>query len=401
MSNRRRRRPDRFVQRQMISIRASEPENFFTDEDRAGMVHVMDLEAAGDLEGALRELRRQTRVVGAAHERHLAEMVRLGDSAPAWAWARWTVGAAYRWALLNADPRTDRAVLAVFAATYLDDPAYSYDLGTSIAACDALVGDLVVFDLGVLGDYLDVRAGERLLDRAARVRDWVGSEPSVFRLRALRGDRLVLADTVTGRELSILHTGEAMGTSRDEWVLGRVVPAAGDELVFASRPLTVGPQAGPLLRDAVAAGGGWEARLGALHQAISEHRLSAGPGWLAGSTHLTCGGSLRDDAAWEDPSTQELPPAPRVQELLDEGLSRQTADHLCVLELALEAARQDLSGAAEMVAQHAAIALLWPEVRQEAARRYVGPELSALWRRLGSCLPPHARQPFDALADAA
>ena len=83
---------------------------------------------------------------------------------------------------------------------------------------------------------------------------------------------------------------------------------------------------------------------------------------------------------------------------MDEGMSRQTADHLGVLEYALEIVRLDLPGTVEMVAQHAAIALAGPEVREQAARRYAAPEHRAAWLQLGSCVQPHARGPFEALA---
>jgi hypothetical protein len=399
MSNRRRRRAvrERPSGPHTVSLPISDFEKFLTDEDREQMRRVMELEAAGDLAAALQLLRRQPRVVGAGHERHLAEMVRLGDSAPPWAWSRWIVGAAYRWALTSADPRTDRAVLEVFAATYLDDETYSYDLGTMIAATDALVADLVAFDLGVLQDYLDVQAGPALLDRADCVQEWGSRLPSVFRLAEARGDRLVVHDQVSAQQREVVHTGEALGTSIGEWVLGRIVPAGGDETVFASRPVTIGQYAGQLLRQSMGEDGDWRARLGCLHEAIRVGELAARPGWQADSTALTHGGSLRDDAAWRGAGDE--PPAALVRALMAEGMSRQTADHLCVLELALETARRDLPGAVEMVAQHAAIALMWPEVRQQAARRYAGPNQRTAWRRLGACLPPHARQPFDALAD--
>jgi hypothetical protein len=398
MSNRRRRAVrERPPGPRTVSLPISDFESLLSDEDRAQMSRVMELEAAGDLAGALQLLRRQPRVVGAGHERHLAEMVRLGDSAPPWAWGRWIVGAAYRWALMSADPRTDRAVLEVFATTYLDEETFSYDLGTLIAAADALVSDLVAFDLGVLQDYLDVQAGPALLDRADGVQGWGASPPSVFRLGEARGARLVVHDQVSGQQREVVHTGEALGTSIGEWVLGRVVSVGGDETVFASRPVTVGPYAGRLLRRTMGKDGDWQARLGCLQAAISLGELAVRPGWQADSTALTHGGSLRDDASWR--GACDLPPAPRVRELMAEGMSRQTADHLCVLELALETARCDVPGAVEMVAQHAAIALMWPEVRQEAARRYARPDHRTAWRRLGACLPPHARQPFDALAE--
>jgi hypothetical protein len=200
----------------------------------------------------------------------------------------------------------------------------------------------VTFDLRVLNDYLEVRAGPKLLEQACCAGEWASTSPSVFRLGAVCGDRLVVHDEVTGEQLEVLHTGEAMGTARDEWVLGRVV--------------------------------------------------------TAGGAALTHGGSLRDDDVWREATV--IPPAPRTAELMAEGMSRQTADHLCVLELALEVARGDQPGSVEMVAQHATIALMWPEVRDQAARRYIGTEQRDAWLRLAGYLPAHARGPFRALAAA-
>jgi hypothetical protein len=82
-----------------------------------------------------------------------------------------------------------------------------------------------------------------------------------------------------------------------------------------------------------------------------------------------------------------------------EGLSRQDAEHLCVLEMALDTAQREVSGAVEILAQHAAVALMWPEVRREAAARLAGSENRAAWRRLAGCLPSHERGPFDDLAN--
>ena len=400
MSNRRRRRPvkDCTTRGQDVEVPLAELEDFLTAEDKAHFRRVTELEAAGDLGGALRLLRGGTRVRGAGHERHLAEMVRLGDSAPAWAWSRLTVGAAYRWALVNADPRTDRAVIEVYAATYLDVRKLSRTLGTSIAACDELVSDLVVFDFGVLQSYLDVCAGPRLLEAAAGVGEWAVSTPSVYRLGGLSGDRLAVWDGVSGEQLEVLHTGEAMGTARDEWVLGRVVPDGAGGQVFASRPVSVGASAGRLLRHAIRTGGDWQARMRALYTAIRGGELESRPGWRAGAFGLTFGGSLRDNDAWH--RVGPMPPSPRIRELMDEGMSQQTAEHLGVLEYALEIVRLDLPGAVEMVAQHAAIALKWPEVREQAARRYVAAEHRDAWLQLGGCLPQHAREPFEALAAA-
>ncbi|MGH8894513.1 MAG: hypothetical protein ACRDWY_14605 [Actinomycetes bacterium] len=382
----------------VYSVPVADIETFFTEQDRADKRRVMDLEAEGDLVGALRALRRTARVVGNAHERHLAEMVRFGDEAPGWLWGRSVLGAAYRWALASEDPRVAEAVLAVYVATYREQKPFDRHAGTALAASDGLVQDIVVFDLGVLDDYLDVRAGAVVLERAACARSWGSGAPTVGRLGGLAGDRVMFADEVSGGEVPVIHTGEAMGTCRDEWVLGRVVPAGSDGTVFASRPIVVGELAGRRLARTLRRNGGWQERLEDLFVAITAGALPPRPGWLAASTSLASGGSLHDDVAWRD--LDDSTPAPRTQELMAEGLSRATADHLCVLELALEIASREIAGSVEMVAQHAGIALTWPEVRREAARRYADPAHCAAWARLAACLPAHARGPFESLAGA-
>jgi hypothetical protein len=402
MSNRRRRRPVQ-PRDSVISMPFADLDDFLTDRDKADMRHVTDLEAAGDVAGALTALRRAVRVVGSGQERHLVEMVRLGDDAPPWVWGRWLCGNSYRWALLEQDPRVSAAVLGVFAATYLEDEELGPRLGTAIAAMDALVQDAVVFDLGVLADYLDLRAGPLVLEAAPHARSWATAPVTVVQLGRLEEDRILVVDNVRQREVEVLHTGEALGTDRDEWFVGRLV-ASGVQpsLVFAERPIPIGERAGRLMVDALSAGGDWNARLALLYQSVSDGDLPCRPGWQAAASSLSSGSSLRDEAYWKRRVAEmdSCAPAPRQQELMAEGLPRQDAEHLCVLEMALDTAQRDVSGAVEVMAQHAAIALMWPEVRRQAAVRLAGAENSAAWRRLAGCLPPHERGPFDDLAYA-
>jgi hypothetical protein len=401
MSNRRRRRPVQPLE-SVISMPLDELDDVLTDRDKADMRHVTDLEAAGDVAGALTALRRAVRVVGSGQERHLAEMVRLGDDAPPWVWGRWLCGNSYRWALLEQDPRVSAAVLGVFAATYLEDEEFDTGLGTAIAAMDALVQDTVVFDLGVLADYLDVRAGRLVLEAAPQARSWATAPATVVQLGRLKEDRILVVDNVRQREVEVLHTGEALGTDRDEWFFGRLVESGGQPpLVFAERPVPIGEQAGRRMVDVLLAGGDWSTRLAALYPSVRDGDLPCRPGWQAAAQGLSAGSSLREEAHWKRwvDEMDARTPAPRQQELMAEGLPRQDAEHLCVLEMALDTAQREVSGAVEVMAQHAAIALMWPEVRRQAAARLAGTEHSAAWRRLAGCLPPHERGPFDDLAN--
>jgi hypothetical protein len=402
MSNRRRRRPVQ-PRDSVISMPFADLDDFLTDRDKADMRRVMDLEAVGDVAGALAALRRTVRVVGSGQERHLAEMVRLGDDAPSWVWGRWLCGTSYEWALPEQDPRVSAAVLGVFATTYLEDEEFDTDLGTAMAAMDALVMDTVVFDLGVLADYLDVRAGPKLLESAPHARSWATAPATVVQLGRLKEDRILVIDKVRQREVEVLHTGEALGTDRDEWFVGRLV-ASGVQpsLVFAQRPIPIGERAGRLMVDALSAGGDWRARLASLYPAVSDGDLPCRPGWAAAASGLSSGSSLREEALWKRRAAEvdTATPAPRQQELMAEGLPRQDAEHLCVLEMALDTAQREVSGVVEVMAQHAAIALMWPGVRREAAARLAGGENRAAWRRLAGCLPQHERGPFDDLANA-
>lgn len=90
--------------------------------------------------------------------------------------------------------------------------------------------------------------------------------------------------------------------------------------------------------------------------------------------------------------------APRQPELMSDGLSRDEAQQFAILEMALEIARPQAQ-LIDIMAEYAAIALMSPEVRREAAVRLSGPRHSASWRRLAARLPPHDRGPFDELAD--
>jgi hypothetical protein len=310
--------------------------------------------------------------------------------------------AAYRWAWFEQDLRVSAAVQEVFAATYLDGEDFNLSIAAEVAAGDALVHDAVVFDLGLLNDYLDVRAGPAVLQACPRIASWAKAPTIVVQWGGLRGDRLIVNDHVRQREIEVLHTGEALGTDRDDWHVGRIVDSCVQpSFVFAERPVAVGERAGRRLIDVLSAGGDWRARLAALFPIIRDGDLSSQPGWLAAAADLSSGSSIREEAFWlrESAAMDARAPAPRQQELMADGLSRQDAECFCVLEMALDTVLQDLPEVVEIMAQHAAIALARPQVRRAARARLTRPENTDAWQRLANCLPAHARGPFDDLAN--
>lgn len=132
----------------------------------------MEAEARGDAETALDAWRRGLRIEDSPHEADLLHLMRLGADAPAWTVARWLVNQAYRWMLLNEDPRLDTAVRLTLATTYdlpRDvTPEWLYEVGTQTAACDWICEEIAVYHFGGLADFLDVKATPELLSRAGQ-----------------------------------------------------------------------------------------------------------------------------------------------------------------------------------------------------------------------------------------
>jgi hypothetical protein len=85
------------------------------------------------------------------------------------------------------------------------------------------------------------------------------------------------------------------------------------------------------------------------------------------------------------------PLAERVQELMRVGWSRQVAEQLCVIELALECAPTLAPLGRRVMAEQASTALAWQPVRLAVPTLYGGEEYAEAWRALSLAAEP----PFD------
>ena len=155
---------------------------------------------------------------------HLA---RLGDHTPSWTVGRWVVQQAYRWMLLNVDPRVDDAVRLTLVATH-DFPLEIgreelYELGNRVAGCDWICEEIALYASHGLADFLDVKAGPELLRRAGPVERWPHI-PLASSCGALEADTLTVRDLRSGADQRVLHLGCVTGTEPDVPVLGRIVP---------------------------------------------------------------------------------------------------------------------------------------------------------------------------------
>jgi len=138
----------------------SQVEEFMTEEDDRAMRDAAAAEANGDPALAIECLLRGIIVGGSPRLPLLRELVDLGGEAPSWAFARWVVDQAYRWMLMEKDPRVDDAVLSTIATCYpdvdLERPLGLSlgEFGTRLAAGDWLVDQLATYELDGLSDFL-------------------------------------------------------------------------------------------------------------------------------------------------------------------------------------------------------------------------------------------------------
>ena len=171
----------------------------------------------------------------------------LGEQAPGWMYSRWCVEQAYRWMLVERDPRTDDAVVQTMVAAHAeqadevaDDAVRFRELGTRIAAGDWLCEQLAVFEYGGLLDFLDVKADASLVERCDQIRDWAETRLNGYVLEDANGSALRVRDLATGAPLEVMNIGALTDRGPDCPVIGRVVPvAAGPGLMFESRPVSV------------------------------------------------------------------------------------------------------------------------------------------------------------------
>ena len=366
-----------------------------TDRDRAELAAAADAEARGDARAAVQHYLAGLIVEESLRPHQLWEIADLGDDAPGWIYSRWCVDQAYRWMLLNQDPRTDDMVRVTLAVAHLDhaeslleDPTALTEYGTLVAGTDWLAEQLCVYTAGGLLDFLDLRAEEGLLSRADRVREWASAPMRVHRLEERRGAVLVVRDLVADVASEVLDLGAFSEGDVGDHVLGRVVPiSAPPHRMFDSRPVPLDPTTA---EDAAAAIGrgdelGW---LDAVSLAREEGRLARG--------FSCCQGTL-----W---STDLVPkPTPphrtrdemsgRMVELIDAGLDPLVANGVVVAEVALLAAAISGDQAFCAVGPHLTAVLVDSRIFGAVRSHCTAPEHEPAWRLLATSTtsPVHER----------
>lgn len=325
---------------------------------------------------------------------HLA---RLGDHTPTWTVGRWVVQQAYRWMLLNVDPRVDDAVRLTLVATHEFSLEIGreelYELGNRVAGCDWICAEIALYASHGLADFLDVKAGPELLRRAGPVECWPHIPLTAYRYGDLEADTLTVRDLRSAADQRVLHLGCVTGTEPDAPVLGRIVPipeAPGQ--MFERRPLEVDEAtaeavAGASTEDPLA----W---LWALSTAIEERRLPHRPGV---GTHPPVWSDVVPDGPSE---LDDSEPAGRVQDLVTADVPRAVAEAVGTCEVALIVA-QVAPDALPVAACHVALALTHPAVLDAVRRHACGPETAAGWKAIAACVTEPTRAACRALAEQA
>jgi hypothetical protein len=172
--------------------------------------------------------------------RRLRQIADLGESAPAWVWARWVVGQA-----AQATPGDPNGAMEVAIATRggrstlwgVDDA----DARAKVLDHDWVYRQLVLHENGGLAAFLGTRAGSRLLKRGLGIEGWVSAPMGGFELLLEGTDRILWLDLASHEVVETINLGAAAMLADGECVIGRLVESDGVKL-FESAPLCVPPE---------------------------------------------------------------------------------------------------------------------------------------------------------------
>ena len=264
-----------------------------------------------------------------------------------------------------------------------------------VAGGDWICEQLALYECGGLADFIDVRADEALLARTDGLAQWHPVAMRGFTIDDLDGDRLQVTELATNESFEVLNIGALSERDRGVPVLGRMVPISVEPgLMFDVRPaqvdLATAREASVLAEEGNDLG--W---IDAISRGRREGRLprffSTGLGTPLGSDIVP----LREVHHHDGPP----PLAPRMQELVDSGLSHNAANGVGVCEVGLIAARVSGAGpATTAAAQHVAAVLADPDVYAAARLHCTNAEHEAHWRALAAGVPEPARSRFLELA---
>ena len=385
--------------------------HLMTDEDIQHMDDHISASARGDARESLWHLQQTLQVEGSLTPHKLYELVTLGDQAPGWMYSRWCVEQAYRWMLVERDPRTDEAAIQTMIAAHADqaeavadDAVMFRELGTRVAAADWLCEQLAVYEYGGLLDFLDVKAGTTLVERSDQIRDWASARMNGYVLEGASGSSLRVRDLSTGAPVEVMNIGALTDRGPDCPVIGRVVPVATTPgLMFESRPVTVDLATAESVAAAsthedpahwikCVGDGRYDERL--------EYGFSCRNGTLF-SSDIVPMSSLRDESDGEpqEELRDELGLLPgRMVELLELGLTPHQANGVMVAEFAFIVVTVGGAEGAGTVAPHVGAVILDEPVFEALRRHCTAAEHAAHWSTLADCSVEPVRSRCEELA---
>ena len=257
-----------------------------------------------------------------------------------------------------------------------------------MAGSDWICEQLSLYECGGLADFIEVRADEALLARTDSIAEWHPVAMRGYTIDDMHGDRLHVTELATAASFELLNIGALSERARGVPVLGRMVPITVEPgLMFDVRPAEVDRTTAREASGLAEEGNdlGW---IDAISRGRREGRLprffSTGLGTPLGSDIVP----LREVHHHDGPP----PLAPRMQELVDSGVSHIAANGVGVCEVGLIAVRVSGAGpATTAAAQHVAAVLADPDVYAAARIHCTRSEHEAHWRALAAGVTEPAR----------
>jgi hypothetical protein len=335
------RRPPR-GRRRVATVRLGQDlSHLLTEDDHELMRAEIDAGARGDALAAYNFHEQGLQVEGGLYPYMLRELVVLGDDAPPWMYTRWCLDLAYRWMLCEEDPRINEAVRQLLLTSHWpaakelpeDDPVALLELGNLIAGGDRLCEELALQEYGGIGDFVDLRAQDGLLDRCDHLLEWGNAEMGGYVIKEPVGPLLRIVDLADDRELEVLNIGAWTDRDHDEPVIGRLGPISyAPGLMFQRRPVSVDLETATGVAKSEGPQDDWPLWVPAVARGCHEGRLPYG---------FSCGirtlysSDIIPMAAETIEAHDDLEPPGRLVELRAAGLNDFVANGVMIAELAL------------------------------------------------------------------
>ena len=372
--------------------------DLITDADVELLRSEIDAGARGDALAAFNHHRAGPQVEGGMYPSMLRELVVLGDEAPPWMYSRWCLDLAYRWMMIEDDPRVDDAVRQLMLMSHwgqteplLDDKVALAELGTAIAAGDRLCEELALQEYGGIYDFIDVKAEDGLLARCDHIVEWAVAELGGYVIKDAVGPVLRVVDLADDREIEVLNIGALADRDRDEPVIGRLGPiSSAPGLMFQKRPISVDLETARGVATSAGPQDDWPLWVPAVTDGCHQKRLPSGfsvvDHTLYSSDILPLDPELAD-------RLDELEPPGRLVELRGSGLDDFVANGVMVAEVALIAVEVSGADAVSAVGPHLATVLVEPRVMEALRVHCTAPEHEHHWDILaaGSVEPVRSR----------